>query len=233
LFRIQELAAQLSRFLYHATMSSALLALFLVMTSSCGKDVPAVDQGGSTPTARPAIEGNPNFSLNDVPGPGNQFCPKLDPLSCNFGTESMKECDSVIADTALECYDITVAYYDCALLIQKMCELPIQCLPFEVDATTCMNTDGCKLDDCFAGGGMGGEMTCSCGGSCKGTKYSTQCTILAGSGMATCDYMVNNASVGTCLMADPGDCGPKDTCCNTDYFKLQPFLNRQTRNGTS
>ncbi len=133
----------------------------------------------------------------------------------------MTNCDSVLKNVPPECQDEAAAFFQCAWLNTTTCDEPMACKTQEQALDTCIATYGCSSDStCFGGMGMNGEMSCGCDETCKGTKYSTNCTTPAGGGMATCDCLVNDMSVGTCQMADPAGCGPKDTCCNTDYFKL-------------
>ena len=207
------------RFLPGYASALLLVNVGLFSATGCGSEVNGSggSGSGSSSTSSSSTGGDPISAVQAC----NDHCHKLDTLMCSFGGDCMTQCDAILANVPSECQDEAAAYYNCAWLNTTTCDEPLQCDTLQQALTTCVETFGCSPDgSCFGGGGMNGEMSCGCDQMCKGKKYSTNCTTPAGGGMATCDCLVDDMSVGTCQMANPGGCGPKETCCNTDYFKL-------------
>jgi hypothetical protein len=202
-------------------LSSAGL-LFVVMGSlfgaACGSEVDG--GGGSSSSATSASVGGDPITLDQA---CNDFCHKLETLNCSLGGggDCGTQCTDQTKDVPPECEAAMTALYMCYTdNAQADCDQPMACADEEDTVQACIKMYGCANDGCFGGQGMNGESSCGCDDTCKGTKYSTNCTTPAGGGMTTCDCLVDEMSVGTCTQTDTDGCGTKDSCCNAQYFKL-------------
>jgi len=206
--------------LSRASAGFVFIAFGSLFTFACGGDVEGSGGSGTSgsSTTSASVGGDPitaNQACNDV-------CHQLETMNCNLGggTDCMTQCTNQLQDLPPECEDEYVTEESCLLQNMSTCDYPAACELAQNGVGSCIAMYGCVSGPCSAGMGMNGEASCGCDATCKGTKYSTNCTTPAGGGMATCDCLVEGMSVGTCQMADPGACGPKDTCCNAMYFKL-------------
>lgn len=194
------------------------MGIGFLFSAACGSEVNGSGGSGAGSTSSSSSSsGEPVTAVQAC----NDACHKLETMNCTLGSDCPMQCDDYLANLPPECQDEAAAYFNCTLLNAKTCDEPMECKTPENAMETCVAMFGCVPDStCFGGQGMNGEMSCGCDATCKGTKYSTNCTTPAGGGASKCDCLVDDKSVGTCQSTDLGGCGPKDTCCNEQYFKL-------------
>lgn len=149
-------------------------------------------------------------------------CHRLETLGCTFGgTDCNMECADQIAGFPTECADQVAAYFACLAQHATTCDFPPMCMGQQAALEDCREMFGCAGGGtCFGGSGMGGETSCGCEDTCKGTQLATDCTTPAGSTITTCDCRVEGMSVGTCQQGDANLCGVEEGCCNAMFFKL-------------
>jgi hypothetical protein len=195
-------------------------SLLVSFSPGCGSEVTSSGGSGSSGsgTSSSSSGGDPLSAVQAC----NDQCHKLETMNCTLGGDCMTQCDTYLQNVPPECLDEATTFFNCTLLNTTSCDPPAQCMTEQQTLSTCISTYGCAPDGtCFGSAGMNGEMSCGCDSVCKGTKYSTNCTTPAGGGMTTCDCLKNDVSIGMCMMGAPGGaCGPKDTCCNAQYFNL-------------
>lgn len=199
----------------------ALLVLAPFLSIACGSEV---TQGMTTGTGSASSNGSSGSS-----GSGNAVqdcadaCHKYETLNCNLpgGSDCNTICAEQVGGYPTECADLVATYFACLVQNTKTCDFPTVCQTPQDSLDTCQATYGCtNTSTCSQGMGMNGETSCGCESTCKGIKYSTNCTTPAGSATTTCDCLVSDKSVGTCQQTNANACGAQESCCNAMFFKL-------------
>lgn len=204
-----------------SSLGLALLVMTPFLSVACGSEVTqgnATSSGSSSTTSSSGSSGS-----GDPVQDCADACHKYETLNCNLpgGSDCNTMCAEQVAGFPTECAAEVATYFECLVQNTTSCEFPTVCDAPQMALETCQLTYGCDpTSTCFGGGGMGGEMSCGCDETCKGIKYSTNCTTPAGATMTTCDCLVSDKSVGMCQQTAAGACGAQDSCCNAMYFKL-------------
>jgi len=209
------------RILRTSTIGLIFFGLASVGVAACGSEVNGTGgTNGAGAGSSSSSTGTPGTTAEQA---CNDLCHKLETMNCTLGpNDCATTCSDFLADMPPECETAGAAQFNCGIANSTTCDEPAECKDEQEAFSTCQAMYGCSKEGvCFGGGGPGGETSCGCDETCKGTKYSTNCTTPAGGGTTTCDCLKDDTSVGTCTMTtDPGSCGPKSTCCNDQFFHL-------------
>jgi hypothetical protein len=198
---------------------SLLSTVLLFSLAACGGEVsPGTSgAGGSGGGAGGAGGGGPTGEQACL-----DFCHKMETNNCGQMTDCTKYCDEVFANGTPKCTDELGAMYACYLAeIGTTCpkDSPAACMSQTQAAQACQAMYGCTGESGCTGSSGPNGTTCGCTETCVGKAYETSCTTDPNTMKTTCDCKVNGASVGTCD-GSPNACGIKDSCCQTQYFKL-------------